>query len=62
MQIVLRWYFDIWNLFSLEFVFAGATCECSFCCVSESFVRLFDVILRAEEFFFSRWLHGSMSL
>ena len=29
--VLVSWYFDIWNLFSLEFVFAGATFECSFC-------------------------------
>ena len=29
--VLVSWYFDIWNLFSREFVFAGATLECSFC-------------------------------
>ena len=29
--VLVSWYFDIWNLFSREFVFAGATFECSFC-------------------------------
>ena len=29
--VLVSWYFDIWNLFSQEFVFAGATFECSFC-------------------------------
>ena len=29
--VLVSWYFDIWNLFSREFVFAGATFGCSFC-------------------------------
>ena len=29
--VLVSRYFDIWNLFSREFVFAGATFECSFC-------------------------------
>ena len=29
--VLVSWYFDIWNLFSREFVSAGATFECSFC-------------------------------
>ena len=29
--VLVSWYFDIWNLFLREFVFAGATLECSFC-------------------------------
>ena len=32
--VLVSWYFDIWNLFLREFVFAGATLECSFCRVS----------------------------
>ena len=35
--VLISGYFDIWNLFSLEFVFAGATFECSFCRVIERF-------------------------
>ena len=32
--VLVSWSFDIWNLFSREFVFAGATFECSFCRVN----------------------------
>ena len=44
--VLVSWYFDIWNLFSREFVFAGATFECSFCCVI-GFERIGDVVWMA---------------